>query len=260
MVNEQRAKILYYDIETSPNLGAVWETFQKYPGNTTIWVDEPWHMLCFAYKWDGERETHVVALPDFPLYEEDSENDLELVKRLHELVSQADIVVAHNGDRFDWRAINARFVFHGLTPPPPILMVDTLKVARRYFKFSSNRLEDLALLFGFGHKHPGHDALLWQGCMRGDPKAWTTMKSYNKQDVRLLEKLYKRLRPWVKGHPRVTPWEFGAVCPKCAGKLQRRGYQRSKTMVYRRFQCQKCGGWSRERLPDKLIDKPIVTD
>uniref|UniRef100_A0A6M3Y6U7 Putative RNase_H superfamily protein n=1 Tax=viral metagenome TaxID=1070528 RepID=A0A6M3Y6U7_9ZZZZ len=260
MASQQRAKILYYDIETSPNMAAIWSTFQKYGGQVAVWVDKPWHMLSFAYKWEGDRKVSCLALPDFPLYKVDPDNDYELVVALHDLISQADIVIAHNGDQFDWRAINARFVFHGLAPPPPILMIDTLKLARRYFRFSSNSLEALGELFGFGHKHPGHDYSLWRGCMLGHEKAWRTMRAYNKQDIVLLEKVYKRLRPWMKGHPRVMPWETGKTCPTCGGKLHRRGYQRSKTMVYRRFQCQKCGAWSRERLPDKLVEKPMVTN
>ena len=251
-----KARILYYDLETAPNLAAVWGKYEQ----NVIWFEDEWYVMSFAYKWEGERKTHVVALPDFPLYEEDSDNDLEVVKALHDLFAEADIVIAHNGDRFDLRVINARFVFHGLTPPPPFQTIDTLKVARRYFRFNSNKLDDLGDYLGLGRKRQTGGYRLWRDCMAGDKVAWNKMKLYNKQDVRLLERVYKKLRPWMKGHPRVTPDATGRSCPKCGGWLQRRGYQRSKTMIYHRFQCQSCGGWSRERLPSKFVEKPMVTD
>jgi len=260
MPTNGNARILYYDIETAPMMAAVWELYQKHGGSVAVWTEADWYILSFAYRWDDEKSIRCVTLPDFPLYEKEPENDLEVVKKLHELFSEADIVIAHNGDQFDQPKANVRFVFHKMDPPPPLRSVDTLKVARRYFKFSSNRLEDLCRMFGIGVKYPKHDYHLWQDCMRGDLQAWKRMRAYNKQDVRLLVSLYKRLRPWMQGHPRINT-ESVKACPKCGEKrLQRRGYALTKTMTYRRFQCQNCGGWCRERLPDKFAEKPLVTD
>lgn len=254
----KRAKILYYDLETAPILGTVWRKWK----DNLIWVEQDSYILCFAYKWDGERKTQVVSLPDFPGYEDDREDDRELVKELWRLLDEADIVVAHNGNRFDERVANARFVLHGLDPPSSYRTIDTLMVARRYFRFTSNSLNDLARVLGLGRKaqHAHHNYKIWRGCMLGDPSAWKKMTVYNAQDVRLLERVYKRLRPWIKGHPRVMLMNDTLICPKCAGRLVRNGHRYTKTMTYRRFRCKQCGGESYERLSDKLVPKPMVTD
>ena len=134
-----KARILLYDIETSPNLAWVWGKYEQ----NVIEYDREWHMLCFAYKWLGDRTTHVLSLPDFKTYKRDPEDDKELVAALYALFDEADVVIAHNGDSFDQKKAHARFVYHNMTPPAPYKQIDTKKVAKRYFNFDSNKLDDL---------------------------------------------------------------------------------------------------------------------
>src|SRR3990167_2337131 len=122
-----KTKILLYDIENSPSLGWVW---QKWETNV-IDFDKEWYMLSFAFKWLGDKSVKSYALPDFKGYNKDKTNDRQLVEKLHELISEADMIVHHNGDRHDIRKSNARFLYHGLTPPPPYKTIDTKKVAKR---------------------------------------------------------------------------------------------------------------------------------
>lgn len=235
-------KILYYDIENSPSLGYFYDLWKE--GNI-VWTKNDWYMLSFAYKWQGGKMKHW-ALPDFKDYKPGSENDKRLVRELWKLFNEADITIAHNGDRFDRRKANARFAYWGLPPPAPYKTVDTLKVARSQFYFTSNKLDDLAKYFGFGGKmvHTGFD--LWKRCMAGDLKAWSKMVKYNRRDVVLLEKIYLRLRPWIKNHANVTVMDERKVCPKCGStKIQFRGFYTNATTMYRRIQCMSCKGWAR---------------
>ena len=101
-------------------------------------------MLCFGYRWEHRKHTKVCSLIDYPeAYEKDPENDFHVVKKVWELLNEADIVVAHNGDKFDMRKCNARFIYHGLGPISPVKSIDTLKVARKYFYFNANHLNNL---------------------------------------------------------------------------------------------------------------------
>src|SRR5579859_6885022 len=93
-------------------------------------------------------------------------------------------------------------------------------------------------------QHAGHR--LWVQCMAGDPAAWKKMETYNKQDVILLDGLYRRLQPWIPGHPSWASFLEEDVCPKCGSpKLQKRGFAYTQQSVFQRYQCQGCGGWSR---------------
>ncbi|HEX7129113.1 MAG TPA: hypothetical protein VF217_03475, partial [Rhodanobacteraceae bacterium] len=124
--------------------------------------------------------------------------------------------------------------------------VDLLKTARSRFRLASNKLDFVAQQLGLGKKveHKGHE--LWLGCMNGDAESWRVMERYNKQDVILLERVYDRLLPWIKGHPNHSTHSGDLVCPYCGGThYQRRGEAVTAAGRYWRYQCKDCGGWFR---------------
>lgn len=254
MAKSQKAKVLVFDIETSPNLGFIWGKFEQ---DVIDFVKE-WYMMSFSYKWLGEKKTHVLALPDFKGYKKDPENDKELVKALWDLFNEADIIIAHNGDKFDIRKANAKFLEHGLGVPSPYKTIDTLKVARRHFALNSNKLDDLGQLLGVGRKVKHSGFALWKGCMGGDSSSWRKMKGYNKQDVILLENVYLKLRPWMSTHPNVNIYSGKvAACPKCGEHaLRRNGVRRTQTTVYQQMICNKCGGYARATFKEE-VEKPL---
>lgn len=234
-------KILFFDIETAPILGYAWQMWDT----DLMGLKNNFYILSFAFKWNGDKKIQTVALPDFSLYQKNKEDDRMLVAALWALINEADILVAHNGDKFDIKKSNARFLFHKLAPPAPYKTVDTLKVAKRYFKFDSNKLDSLCKELGIGSKLPHTGAHLWFGCMSGDEKSWTIMRKYNAHDVFLLEEVYLRLRPWMTNHPNVNVYdEIAGACPTCGGKkLQKRGFSVTGLGKKQRYQCS-CGAWS----------------
>jgi hypothetical protein len=232
-------RILLFDIETAPSLGWVWEKYET----TVLDFKKDWYILSFAWKWLGDRKVQVRALPDYPQYNTDPENDAALVAELWKLLDECDVAVAHNV-RFDTRKSNSRFLIHGMAPPSPYKTVDTLAIARQQFGFTSNRLDDLGQALGVGRKAKHQGKHTWLGCMRGDRKAWATMAKYNAVDVDLLEAVFLKLRPWAKNHA-LEVYTRGQACPSCQSpKLTHRGFNLTKTGRRQRFQCQGCGAWS----------------
>lgn len=242
----RKSRVLIYDIETAPIIATIWGKYEQ----NMIWSIQDWYMLCFAYKWLGEKTTHVVAQTDFKGYKPMSEDDSQVVKKLWELFDEADIVIAHNGNSFDQKKSQARMVINGMGPPSNYKQIDTKLVARRHFNFTSNKLDDLGTYLGLGNKinTGGHE--LWKSCMSGDKKAWAKMKKYNKQDVVLLENIYLKLRPWMSNHPNMARLENRPeACPKCLveGQMNSRGTRTTNTAIYRRYRCMACGGWCARR-------------
>ncbi len=236
------AKVLFLDIETAPSLGWVWGKWQQ----DVIDFDQHWYLLSFATKWLGENAVTCKALCDYAGYRSDTHDDRKLTAELHKALDDADIVVAHNGDAFDLKKANARFIAHGMPPPSSYQSVDTLKLARKHFAFESNKLADLGKFFEIGTKLPHTGFGLWAGCMKGDPKSWEVMKDYNSKDVELLEAIYYKLRPWASNHPNMNLFEQKAVdkCPVCqSDKVQKRGMSYTKMYVRQRWNCTSCGTW-----------------
>ena len=254
------AKVLLMDIETAPNLGYTWGKYEQ----NIIEFERDWYMLCFAAKWLDSKSVMTSALPDFSLYKKDKENDKEVVKALWKLFDEAEVLIAHNGNRFDIKKANARFLALGMNPPSPYQKVDTLSEARKYFKFDSNKLDDLGKYLGVGRKADTGGWSLWKGCMEGKPSSWKKMIKYNKQDVTLLEDVYLKLRPWINNHPNMNLLDNKTkLCPKCgSSKVQKRGFSYTTISTFQRWQCQSCKGWSRSRLSEKTskpeLKQPLI--
>lgn len=241
-------KTLIYDLETSPIVSYNWGIWQQ----NAIEVKEDWQILCFAYKWLGERKTYVIAQNDFKGYKPGVNDDTKVVKELHKLFEEADVTVAHNAVGFDEKRSNARFIQRGLNPPAPHQVVDTLRIARKHFGFTSNRLNDLGNYLGVGQKAETGGFNTWKLCMAGDKKAWNKMKKYNIQDVKLLEEVYLKLRVW-HGGPALNVFDGKPdACPKCGSERIHQGmkYRATNTNLYQYFRCYGCGSNLKARMAE----------
>lgn len=239
----REAKILLFDVESSPNIGYTWGVWEE----NVIEVIEARQIISVAWKWFGEKGISVKSLPDFPGYRKDPKNNKALIEHLHGLISRADIAVGHNIDKFDDKMANTDFIKHGMTPPPSHKTVDTLKIARKHFRFNSNKLNDLGVFLRLGQKVKHSGFVLWKACLAGDMKAWKLMRKYNAGDVALLEKVYLKFRPWMPNHPAIKPREItnkNPACPICKEKkMQMRGKRINRSGTIPRYQCQACGHW-----------------
>jgi len=206
-------------------------------------VKRPTYMMAWAARWQGSKRVIARTLPDYSTYKKAPTDDGALAKELHDLLDEADVVIAHNAD-FDVKKANARFLANALPPPSPYKTFCTLKLARRAFKFDSNKLDSLGGYLGVGRKVKHTGINLWLGCMDGDPASWATMKKYNKQDVVLLERVFEKLRGYATNFPDANMWSGANCCPVCqSGHIQHRGYNVSRAGRKQRFQCRDCGNW-----------------
>ena len=234
------------DIETSPLLGYSWEIWQT----NILKVIEPVKIICAAWKFLGDKDIQVRALPDYDDYRPKDLLDRQLVQELWGLLDAADIVVAHNGNAFDLKILNARFIAHGLNAPSSYHSIDTLKAARKYFKFTSNKLDSLGEYLDEGRKVSTGGFDLWFKCMDGDPEAWAVMRHYNAGDIELLERIYLRLRPFISNHPNLNAIEGKELsknevsCQVCQStNTVKRGFSTTKLGRYQRYQCNECASW-----------------
>lgn len=231
------AKILLLDIETSPNTAHVWGIWQQ---NIAInQLLESSYTMCFAAKWLDNDEIFFDSVHK-------SEPKV-MLKKIYDLIDEADAVVHYNGNKFDMPTLNKEFLLAGLTPPSPVKNIDLLQVAKKQFRFVSNKLDYVAQQLGLGKKtsHIGHD--LWIQCMANNPEAWAMMEEYNKNDVILLEKVYYKFRPWIRNHINLSIFnDDEIVCPNCgSNNHHKRGFNITTVSKYQRHQCRDCGNWFR---------------
>jgi len=250
----QMPNILILDIETAPIKASVWGLW-----NQNIYIDQiisDWFMLTWSAKWLNSPNVMSNKLTSTEALNED---DSRIVKNLWNLLNDADIVIAHNGEKFDIPKIKARCLIHNLPPTSFYQQIDTLKVARKEFGFSSNKLDHLAKQLGVGCKIKTTFEL-WTKCVNGDENALSEMSTYNDEDVRVLERVYMKLRPYIKNHPNVTLFDDVVTahrCPTCGGvHLVEEDYYYTTVGQFQVYRCTDCKALSRGR---KALKRGIIT-
>lgn len=246
-------RVLVADIETFPILALVWRLFKENVGVDQIVKD--WSLMSFACKW--------LLIPGVYYTDnrkaEDSRDDRVTMQQLVTIMQHADMVVAHNGARFDVPKIKARAAILGHKPFATPKVIDTLLLNKKAFAFSSQRLAFITTHAGFGisgkrdhGKYPGFK--LWLGCLNHERAAWNECEDYNIADVTELEHAFLKLRGWYEGMPNMAVFhenvkEGKHLCPNCGSEhVIRKGMRRTQVGVYHRFVCNDCGGWSRGRV------------
>lgn len=248
MDKSKSPKILLLDIETSPIIASVWSIWnQDIPLNM---IQKDWSILSYAAKWLGEKEIFYQDVRN----QKDLNNDAKILKGIWQLIDEADVIITQNGKKFDIKKLNARFIINNMNPPSSYKHIDTKQIASKNFAFTSNKLEYMAEKLGLKQQKSKHKKFtgfeLWKQCLLNNIEAWNEMEHYNKQDVLTLEELYLKLRGWDNQGVNFNVFiEKDVLCCGTCGsnKMQKKGFQISKTGKYQRYICQNCGANSRGR-------------
>lgn len=226
-------KRLFFDIETSPNIGFFWEAGWKLDISADSIITER-AIICICFKWSDEKKVQYLVW-------DKKHSDATMLRRFISVLNEADETVSHNGDSFDITWIRTRCLKHGIPMMPSYVSIDTCKAARGAFRFNSNRLNYLGQFLGIGQKlHTGFE--LWKKIvLEDDPKALDQMVKYCKQDVLLLEKVWGKLNSYV---PAKTHYGLHTnSCPECGSNDMKIAKHRVSAQGYHKVQvqCQKCG-------------------
>lgn len=240
------AKMLVWDIESS-SIDILHRQYDLTVNTKRFRPEEivrDWNIFSVAWKLIGHDKVNCVSVSS-----KNPTNDLEVVKMFHSVLMDADILIGHNSDNFDLKKFNARAIYHGLPPIPKKQQIDTLKEARKHFKFTSNKLSYLAHYLGIDAKDDSPD---WNKILDGDTEELSIMREYNKKDVIVTEQLYLKLVSWMKTHPNVRPYtpikdiEGNTLlsCKSCNSmNYNKSGFHYTSTGKRQRYCCLDCGTW-----------------
>lgn len=247
-------RVLILDIETKPIRAFVW---QLYDINVALnQIEEDWSILSYAAKWLGDS-------PNKMFYEDlrkqkDYTDDKKIMLGIWKLLDEADIIITQNGKSFDEKRLNARFIMHGMPKPSSYRHIDTKRLAKKHFAFTSCGLEYMTDKLCKKYKKLSHKNFpgqsLWTQCLKGNQAAWKEMEIYNKHDVLSLEELYQVMAPWDDSiNFNVFTPDSEHRCNCGSTDFRNKGYAYTQTGKYRRFSCNSCGKESRGR--ENLLTK-----
>lgn len=234
----RHVKVLTIDVERAPGVGYFWDAW-----GTNITPDkmqsEP-RIMSFSAKWLGDK--NVIS------YDERSGHEA-MIRAAWDLLTEADVVVTYNGEKADIPWFNEHFADYGLGPTAPFKSVDLIKSNRKRFKLVYRRLDYLAGRY-VGASKDHTDFQLWLDCLAGDEKQWERMRRYCENDVRLTEKLYLQLLPWLVDQPHMGVMIGDGNQRRCAfcGGAKLKLHQKQVVAFVRTYQlyrCESCLGWNR---------------
>ncbi len=253
----KKPKIVICDIETIPNLPEalkVWTQLSDYPGRTL--KADITSIICFGYRVYGERKkAQVISLWDYPTtWNRNVNNDYPLVKAIHSILKDADILVTHNGKRFDMPFINTRIMYHmrhtpnhGLSLLPNMPHVDTCKIAKNHLFLFNNRLNTLGKFLNLGEKKDTGGWDLWVEVYHRNKKSMQKMSRYCARDVDLTCEVFSVLKAVAKDMPNLGMYSKNKVCTKCGStEVIARGPRPTKTRIVQTYRCKTCGSWSQQ--------------
>lgn len=204
-------KTLYFDIETTLAKSYHWGQWQQ---NLSVkqQIQES-HMLSHAWAWgDGEVFSSVLT-PEEVL----NQDDERIVYEIWSLLDNCDVVVAHNGKRFDVKKVNGYFLKYGLPKPSSYKVIDTLEIAKKHFNLPFKSLEYLAKFLNVELKQDSGGIQTWIDCDRGDLEALATMEFYNRGDVVTLREIHNKLKGWDNNGVNIALYNdnHDALCTHC---------------------------------------------
>lgn len=231
----KKIRRLYFDIEVSPNVVTSWNVGYKQKIDYQNIVKER-AVICICWKWDGSKKVHSLSW-------DKNLSDRNMLIEFMQVANEADELVGHNGDSFDIKWLRTRCLVHGISMFPSYTSLDTLTKARSGFRFNSNRLDYISQFLKVGGKTKT-DYSLWTNVCNGDRKALAEMVKYCANDVLILEKVYKKMAPYIvnKIHHGALHGNGRCSCPECASKKVKLSKVRTTTTGIKKYQlqCDEC--------------------
>lgn len=231
------SRVLVFDVETLPMVVYSWGVWQQNIGAHLIIKD--WCILSWSAKWLHDDKIMGDVLSPKEAVER---NDKRILESFWSLLDSADVVIAHNGKRFDVKKVNTRLWKHRMKKPSSYKVIDTLTSVKSVFSLNHNTQDSIAEFLELDGKLDTNFAL-WAGCDNGDPNSLMYMLEYNEQDVRSLENIYLEMREWIPNHPDLRIYD-GVIegCPVCMENDSLGiGIFVAKSKRYIEHRCNNCG-------------------
>jgi hypothetical protein len=229
-------KILVFDLEVSTKIVhtyQMWDT--SIPADRVI---KDYYILAYSAKFVGEDKVYYLDTRYSPGC------DLHILEALSHLINQATHLCGHNLKSYDLPTLRARMIQKGVEPIPKLPILDTMRMAKKLFKFTSNKLSEVAKYLNVDTMKDDHSEFpgitLFTEAMNGNMRAFECMEKYCKTDSVVTEMILTKMMPW-DGDINFQAVYGQAKCTCGSVDFIKDGYLYTKTTQNQRFKCVNCG-------------------
>lgn len=116
-------------------------------------------------------------------------DDKKTVETIANALSAFDILIAHNGLKYDLPFLRTRLAKHGLPPLKDFKLVDPVQIARNKLRMSNNSLDRITDFLGCNSKTTVDGDTWLKASLDGDRAAMDYIAEHCVEDVYMLEKI-----------------------------------------------------------------------
>ena len=239
-----KAKILFYDIETTPLLAYVWRLGKQAVRHQQLHSKhDMYNIICITYCWNDGKPAKALV------FDYDTQCCKTIIKEFDALVKEADYTIGKNSDRFDVKQINTQRMIHNLPPCPEWMDTkdDLEKQMRKYFYLPSHSLDYISGKLGFGGKikMEFQDWIDIVEQNKNGKKSLKKMVKYGKKDIVDTRNVWNYLCKHFKPRLNMATHLGGRRCTHCGSvDIVKNGTYAAGKTYYQRYHCKSHGGYA----------------
>ena len=240
-MKQQKPKILFYDIETSPLKAWVWRLGKQLVLHHQLVDDyKMYGIICISYCWNDNKKAKNINWGK-------NQDTSKVIKEFDKIIKQADITIGKNSDSFDLRHINSHRMLNNQPGMPDWAMYtdDVEKQIRKHFYLPSYSLNYFSELIGLG----GKDKIEFQDWIKiveeNDDKSLKKMIKYCNKDVTDTRKAWYKILPHITPRFNMATFNNSLCCKVCGSKsIHKNGTRIRGKTKYQSFHCKDHGGYA----------------
>lgn len=234
---------IFFDMEKSPYLGWFYRSNKPQFINYNQIIQHDF-IPSIQWQFEGEKKPSCYTMvDDLKHFKKDPTNDKLVVMKAAELIDQCDVMVIHNGKRFDWPEFLRKLKFHRLPAVRKPYIFDTLTESKKENNFS-NSLKNVADYYGLTPKgeNDSDPAKLIFGSIDERIIHIKKLAKYGLKDIAPMREYYHLSKGYSESVPHIKEGK-GVCCCYCGGQnYQNRGetYLKGLNQFRNWYFCKSC--------------------
>lgn len=157
-------------------------------------------ILCACVMTYDPQEIKTFRADEYPSWKEGKRSDdHDITAELMAYLEEFDILIAHNGVKYDLPFLRTRALQYGLPPLQPMKIVDPVLSARRQLRLQSNSLDSIAKHLDAPFQKTPLEPRVWaRAMMDNDKDAMDLIVEHCIADVQVLDFVAHSMRGYIK--------------------------------------------------------------